>query len=89
MKNTIKGGKADKMTAKDIADKFDVSVNKIKTQIKKGVKVEKEHTDDNEKAKEIQEEEGKLKLIVVDCVYFNKKKVRYMSLFDRKKIVQT
>lgn len=53
MKNTIKGGKADKMTAKDIADKFDVSVNKIKTQIKKGVKVEKEHTDDNEKAKEI------------------------------------
>lgn len=53
MKNTIKGGKADKMTDKDIADKFDVSIKKVKSQIKKGVKIENEHTDDKEKATEI------------------------------------
>lgn len=53
MKNTIKGGKADKMTVKDIADKFKVSVDKIEAQIKKGVKIEMEHTDDKERATEI------------------------------------
>lgn len=53
MKNTIKGGKADKMTAKDIAKKFNVSVDKIETQIKKGIEIEKEHTNDREKATEI------------------------------------
>lgn len=53
MKNTLKGGKADKMSAKDIADKFDVSVNKVESQIKKGISVEMEHTDDKEKATEI------------------------------------
>lgn len=51
--NTIKGGKADKMTAKNIAKKFNVSVEKIKAQIKKGIEVEKEHTNDKEKATEI------------------------------------
>lgn len=53
MKNTIKGGKADKMTVKDITDKFKVSVNKIQSQIQKGIKIEMEHTDDKEKATEI------------------------------------
>ena len=53
MKNTLKGCKADKMSAKDIADKFDVSVNKVESQIKKGISVEMEHTDDKEKATEI------------------------------------
>ena len=53
MRNTIKGGKADKMTAKDIAKKFNVSVDKIETQIKKGIEIEKEHTNDIEKATEI------------------------------------
>ena len=53
MKNTIKGGKADKMTVKDIADKFKVSVDKIEAQIKKGVKIEMEHTDDKKRATEI------------------------------------
>ena len=53
MKNTIKGGKADKMTTKDIADKFKVSVDKIQSQIQKGIKIEMEHTDDKEKATEI------------------------------------
>jgi predicted DNA-binding protein YlxM (UPF0122 family) len=46
MKNTIKGGKADKMSVEDIAKKFNVSVEKIKAQIKKGIEVEKEHTSD-------------------------------------------
>lgn len=53
MENKLKGGKADKMTTKDIAKKFDVSVKDIKDQIKKGKKVESEHTDDEEKQLEI------------------------------------
>jgi hypothetical protein len=53
MKNTIKGGKSDNMSLQDIADKFNVSVDKIQAQIKKGVGIESEHTDDKEKAKEI------------------------------------
>ena len=53
MKNTIKGGKADKMSVEDIAKKFNVSVDRIKAQIKKGVEIEKEHTNDEEKATEI------------------------------------
>lgn len=53
MENKIKGGKADNMTTKDIADKFKVSIEKINTQIKKGVGVEMEHTKDKEKAIEI------------------------------------
>jgi hypothetical protein len=52
-KNSIKGGKADKMSAEEIAKKFNVSVDKIKAQIKKGVDIEIEHTGDKEKATEI------------------------------------
>jgi hypothetical protein len=52
-KNSIKGGKADKMSAEEIAKKFNVSVDKIKAQIKKGVDIEMEHTGDKEKATEI------------------------------------
>lgn len=51
--NKIKGGKADKMSVKDIANKFKVSVDKIQSQIKKGIKIEMEHTGDKEKATEI------------------------------------
>lgn len=51
--NKIKGGKADNITPKDIANKFDVSVKDIKKQIKKGKKIESEHTDDEEKQIEI------------------------------------
>jgi hypothetical protein len=51
--NTLKGGKADKMSIEDIAKKFNTSVDKIKAQIQKGVKVEMEHTSDKEKASEI------------------------------------
>ena len=53
MENKIKGGKADKMSAKDIADKFNVSVEKVEYQIKKGVEVEMEHTKDRTVAREI------------------------------------
>jgi hypothetical protein len=52
-KNTLKGGKSDKLSTKDIADKFKVSVDKIEAQIKKGIGVEMEHTTDKEKATEI------------------------------------
>lgn len=51
--NTLKGGKADKLTPKEIAKKFDVSVDKIEAQIKKGIGVEMEHTNNKEKATEI------------------------------------
>lgn len=51
--NTLKGGKADKLSVKDIADKFNVGVDKVKAQIQKGIGVEMEHTNDKEKATEI------------------------------------
>jgi translation initiation factor 2 alpha subunit (eIF-2alpha) len=51
--NAIEGGKADNKTIVNIADKFDLPITKIQQQIKKGEKVELEHTDDLEKAKEI------------------------------------
>jgi transcriptional antiterminator len=53
MENKLKGGKADKLSPKDIAKKFDVSVKDVKNQIEKGKKVESEHTDDEEKQNEI------------------------------------
>ena len=51
--NTLKGGKADKLSLQQIADKFNVSVEKIKAQIQKGISIEMEHTDNKEKASEI------------------------------------
>ena len=53
MENKLKGGKADKMTPKDIAKKFDVDAKDVKKQIEYGTCVECEHTEDKEKAKEI------------------------------------
>ena len=53
MDNKLKGGKADNLTAKKIAKKFDVDVKDVKKQIEYGTCVECEHTDDKEKAKEI------------------------------------
>ena len=49
----IPGGRADKLTSKDIADKHKVSVEEIEKQIAMGVKVEMEHVDDKELAREI------------------------------------
>ena len=53
IKNKIKGGKADTLTPKKIADKFDVDVKDVKKQIEYGTCIECEHTEDKEKAKEI------------------------------------
>lgn len=51
--NTIKGGKADKMSVKDIADKFGVTVAQINRELAMGKKVEHEHTTNMSKAIEI------------------------------------
>ena len=51
--NKIKGGLADKMSVEDIAKKHNVEVSHIKSQIRMGLKVEMEHTDDPRKALEI------------------------------------
>ena len=51
--NQIKGGKADNLSIKDIAKKFNISVDDIKKQLEKGISVEKEHTPNEDKAKEI------------------------------------
>lgn len=49
----VSGGKADDMTLQDIADKHGVSLEQIADEFKKGYKVEREHTDDTDLAKEI------------------------------------
>jgi hypothetical protein len=49
----IKGGKADKLTPEDLAKKHSVSVDSIKKEIQVGIKIEMEHTDSKEMAKEI------------------------------------
>jgi len=51
--NLIKGGKADNLSVKDIADKFGVPVSHIEKQLAMGKKVEHEHTNNMNKATEI------------------------------------
>lgn len=51
--DSIKGGKADKHTPESIAKKHGVSVDLIKKQIAMGIIIEREHTNDDAKAKEI------------------------------------
>lgn len=51
--DAVKGGLADKMTDEDLAKKHGVSVKEIQAQIKKGEKVEMEHTNDKVLAGEI------------------------------------
>lgn len=53
MENEIKGGKADKMSLEDIARKHSVFLGTIKKELEMGLKVEREHTTDPEKAREI------------------------------------
>jgi predicted house-cleaning noncanonical NTP pyrophosphatase (MazG superfamily) len=53
MKDKLKGGLADNMSVKDLADKHNTTVDVIDKEIKKGVEVEKEHTSDSQVAKEI------------------------------------
>ena len=49
----IKGGKADKLTKKNIANKFGVEIAKINKELEMGIKVELEHTNSKKLAKEI------------------------------------
>lgn len=49
----IKGGLADNKSLEDIAKKHKVDLKHIQDQLKMGMKVEKEHTDDKSKAEEI------------------------------------
>jgi hypothetical protein len=49
----IKGGEADKMSPKDLADKHNVDVKEIEKEIRVGTKIEMEHTDSKKLAKEI------------------------------------
>jgi transposase len=53
MSNKIKGGKADNMSKKDIANKFGVTLSKIEKELRTGISVEKEHTGSATMAKEI------------------------------------
>jgi hypothetical protein len=53
MTNIIKGGKSDGMSIEDIAKKHKIDVDLLKIQLEKGIKVEKEHTNNNDMAKEI------------------------------------
>lgn len=49
----VMGGKADDMSVKDLADKHNVDVRDIEKEIEVGVRIEMEHTDDKEIAREI------------------------------------
>lgn len=49
----VPGGLADDLSIEDIAKRHSVSVGQLKDQLEKGIKVEMEHTDDKEVAKEI------------------------------------
>lgn len=53
MKNKLKGGLSDNLTLKDISVKHKVTIDDIKSQLIKGIKIEMEHTNDKNKAKEI------------------------------------
>jgi hypothetical protein len=49
----LKGGYADNMTPEDIAEKHGVDVDKIYKQLEKGIKIEMEHTNSKDVAREI------------------------------------
>jgi hypothetical protein len=51
--NKLKGGLSDNMKPEDLAKKHQITIKDILSQLKKGIKVEKEHTGDESKAKEI------------------------------------
>jgi len=53
MSNNLKGGKSDKMSLEDIARKHSVFLGTIKKELEMGLKVEKEHTKDENTAREI------------------------------------
>ena len=78
-KNQIKGGLADHLSVKDIADKHKVDVSKIKEQLTKGVKVEMEHTDDPKKAVEIA-----LDHLVESPIYYDELEKMESKFHDKK-----
>lgn len=49
----IKGGLSSGMTSQDIADKHSVDIDQIQKELEAGIEVEKEHTGDEDLAKEI------------------------------------
>ena len=51
--NKLKGGKAEGMTAQDIANKHNIPLQELQKQINIGVKIEREHTNNEQKALEI------------------------------------
>lgn len=51
--NEIPNGKADNMTPEEIARKHNVPVEQIEKEIRTGIEIEFEHTDDKSKAREI------------------------------------
>lgn len=53
MADKLPNGKSDNMTVDDIAKKHGVPVEKINEQLQKGLKIEMEHTNDKDIAKEI------------------------------------
>ncbi len=52
-KDKIKGGKTDKLSIKDVADKHNISLKKIEIELEIGIKIEMEHTDSEVIAREI------------------------------------
>jgi hypothetical protein len=52
-KEQIKGGKADNLTIQELANKHNVELSQIKKELKQGMEVEMEHTDDPKIALEI------------------------------------
>lgn len=53
MKQQIPGGLADNQTFQTLAKRHNTTVDQIKKELKKGVEVELEHTEDKHKALEI------------------------------------
>ena len=51
--NEMEGGRGDKMSVEDIANKHGVSVQDIEKQLEMGLKIEMEHTDDPEISRQI------------------------------------
>jgi len=65
----LKGGKADGMSVQDIADKWKVFVDEVEKQIAIGMKVEREHTTDEDAQKKITKDH-----LAEDLYYYKKLK---------------
>jgi Trp operon repressor len=63
----LNGGLSDNMSVRDIADKHNVDISKIREQILKGIRVEAEHTNEVGIAKKIAMDH-----LVEDPLYYDK-----------------